>query len=186
LTIGFESGIFGYMAKEQFFKSREEIVSMFIGLLIVIGVATLVVRLVTSKKGSIDLPGISDTTLTENKENSTNEKNENIVYVVKKGDYLSKIAKEKLGKAERYMEIAKLNNIKNPSVIEIGQELKMPTTESVEKITEHTVVKGDSLWNISVKVYGDGFQWTRIWNDNKAVIIDPGKLEIGMVLKLSQ
>ena len=47
-------------------------------------------------------------------------------YTVKKGDTLSKIAKALLGKASRYPEIAKLNNISNPNKISIGQVLKIP------------------------------------------------------------
>ena len=49
-------------------------------------------------------------------------------YTVKKGDTLSKIAKALLGKASRYPEIAKLNNLSNPNKISIGQVLKIPNT----------------------------------------------------------
>ena len=50
------------------------------------------------------------------------------VYVVKSGDSLSKIAKEALGDANRWPEIFELNKdkIKNPNLIHVGQELKMP------------------------------------------------------------
>ena len=47
-------------------------------------------------------------------------------YVVQAGDSLWKIAADRLGDGNRYMEIAKLNNIKNPSVIFPGQELEIP------------------------------------------------------------
>ena len=47
-------------------------------------------------------------------------------YTVMAGDSLWKIAQEMLGDGNRYMEIAKLNNIKNPSVIFPGTELEMP------------------------------------------------------------
>lgn len=48
------------------------------------------------------------------------------VYTVKKGDTLSKISKLHFGNANRYMEIAKLNDIPNPDLIKIGQKLKLP------------------------------------------------------------
>jgi hypothetical protein len=50
------------------------------------------------------------------------------VYVVKSGDSLSKIAKENLGDANRWPEIFELNKdkIKDPNLIHLGQELKMP------------------------------------------------------------
>jgi LysM repeat protein len=34
----------------------------------------------------------------------------------------------------------------------------------------YTVVKGDCLWNIAKKYYGDGAQYTKIYNKNKSVI----------------
>ncbi len=51
-------------------------------------------------------------------------------YCVQAGDTLTKIAKEQLGDSSRYMEIAKLNNIVNPNLININQKLIMPTTAS--------------------------------------------------------
>ena len=53
-------------------------------------------------------------------------KNGGIHYKVKKGDTLSKIAKQYTGNALRYDEIAKLSNIKNPNKIEIGQNIVIP------------------------------------------------------------
>ncbi len=47
-------------------------------------------------------------------------------YVVQPGDSLWKIAEATLGNGKRYMEIAELNNIKNPSVIFPGTELEIP------------------------------------------------------------
>jgi nucleoid-associated protein YgaU len=50
------------------------------------------------------------------------------VYVVKPGDSLSKIAKEQLGDATRWPEIAELNKatLPNPNLLRVGQELKLP------------------------------------------------------------
>jgi hypothetical protein len=48
------------------------------------------------------------------------------VYVVKKGDTLSKIAARELGKASRWREIAKLNNLRDPNKLKVGQRLKLP------------------------------------------------------------
>lgn len=47
-------------------------------------------------------------------------------YTVQYGDTLSGIAKELLGDASRYKEIAALNGIDNPNVIKVGQVLKIP------------------------------------------------------------
>ena len=47
-------------------------------------------------------------------------------YTVQSGDTLSKISKEMLGDANRYMEIANANNISDPDKINVGQELIIP------------------------------------------------------------
>lgn len=47
-------------------------------------------------------------------------------YTVKSGDTLWEIASKLLGKGTRYLEIAKLNNIKDPYTIYTGQILRIP------------------------------------------------------------
>jgi LysM repeat protein len=47
-------------------------------------------------------------------------------YTVKSGDNLSKIAKHFYGNASKYSEIAKANNISNPDLIKVGQEINLP------------------------------------------------------------
>jgi nucleoid-associated protein YgaU len=51
-----------------------------------------------------------------------------VVYVIQPGDSLSKIAKEQLGDAARWTEIAELNKaeIPKPNQIRAGQEIKLP------------------------------------------------------------
>jgi nucleoid-associated protein YgaU len=55
-------------------------------------------------------------------------KREARTYVVQAGDSLSKIAKELLGDAARWPEIFELNKdqIKDPNLIQVGQELRIP------------------------------------------------------------
>jgi nucleoid-associated protein YgaU len=48
----------------------------------------------------------------------------------------------------------------------------------------YTVKAGDDLWNIAVKVYNDGHQWTRIAELNN--ITDPNVVVEGMKLQLPQ
>jgi LysM repeat protein len=50
------------------------------------------------------------------------------VHTVVSGDTLSKLAKEYLGDAKRYMEIFKANTgtLTNPDVIKVGQKLNIP------------------------------------------------------------
>lgn len=46
-------------------------------------------------------------------------------------------------------------------------------SRSTEKSTNnqpYTIQKGDCLWNIAKKLYGDGSKWTKIYNANKSTI----------------
>lgn len=56
---------------------------------------------------------------------------------------------------------------------------------ALQEGSEYTVVNGDSLWKISEKTYGSGYQWSRIYEANKSKIgNNPGKLMAGVKLQL--
>ena len=100
-----------------------------------------------------------------------------------------KIAADKLGDGNKWTEIAKYNNLRNPRMLAVGQSLKMPTLESkptaeVVHPDNYVVKKGDNLWKISVQVYGDGYQWVKLYRANKNFIKNPNKIEVGMKLAL--
>jgi nucleoid-associated protein YgaU len=50
----------------------------------------------------------------------------NQTYTVQPGDNLSKISKRFYGDANKYMTIAKANNLEDPDKIKVGQELLIP------------------------------------------------------------
>jgi nucleoid-associated protein YgaU len=47
---------------------------------------------------------------------------------------------------------------------------------------QYTVVKGDSLWNIAVRAYQDGYQWVKIADENN--LGNPDKIHPGNVLNI--
>ncbi len=136
---------------------------------------------------------------------------------VEKGETLSQIAL-KYYKSGDWGKIAEVNNVSNPNVIEVGQELKIPQetqtptpapqvaeaevatgTETPQPLATQTptpeetnpneaisqatykVVKGDSLWKIAVRAYGDGYKWVQIAKENKLKnpnLIHPGNVFI--------
>jgi len=163
-------------------RSSEDFVSMFFGLVIVVAIVGLIFYSFQKKRGTVNVPGVTD-------DQQLSLIGKSNLYKVKKGDSLWKIAQEKLGSGYEWTKIAKENNIKNVGVIEIGQELKLPNTAVTNTnltINNNTykVVKGDCLWKIAVAKYADGYQWVKIWKENKKSLKDPSKLEIGMVLNL--
>ena len=48
----------------------------------------------------------------------------------------------------------------------------------------HTVVKGDTLWKISEKAYGNGAKYQAIFEANKPMLSDPDKIYPGQVLRI--
>jgi len=47
-------------------------------------------------------------------------------YAIKSGDNLSKISKRFYGNPNKYPEVAKANNIPNPDLIKVGQQINLP------------------------------------------------------------
>jgi len=183
--------------KKKYFRSTEEIVSMFLGLVIVVVVGGLIFNYFQKSKGTVDIPGSSDITLVDNIEKVT-AKGEKI-YEVVEGDSLWKIATKEYNDGYVWGKIATTNNLKDASVISVGQKLILPKLEtktvvskmenlsitaSVSQGSEYKVVKGDNLWKISVRAYGDGYQWTKILQENKSKLNNPNALEIGMMLNI--
>jgi len=115
-------------------------------------------------------------------------------YTVKASDNLWKIAEEHYGSGYNWVDIAQANNLTNPSHLLLGQQLKLPEVEAkkptkvvdpgVNSITgdKYTVEEGDSLWKISIRAYGDGYQWPRIAQENS--LSNPDHIEPGQVLTI--
>ena len=76
-------------------------------------------------------------------------------------------------------EIKRLNNLAS-NTLSIGQILKIPTTNNNNYI-DYTVVRGDCLWNIAKKYYGNGSQYTKIYNANRDKIKNPSLIYPGQV-----
>jgi nucleoid-associated protein YgaU len=141
--------------------------------------------------------------LTNNKADDTKPETPDVsdinnTYTVKKGDSLWKIAEKQYGSGYNWVDIASTNKLKSPGIIVANQKLilpdvqpKSPTTGTIaasktSKITitgnSYTVKKGDHLWKIAVKAYGDGHEWLKIAKYNK--IKNPGYIEVGQIIKL--
>jgi len=168
-------------------KLNEQTISMLLGVLVVLVVGALVInyfRNIRQPTGPAPTPTPEEKVQLE--ELPT-------VYTVKSGDCLWKIAENIYGSGYNWVDIAKENNLKNPNILLAGQELKIPKAEVIKpKVAEakfgesittdtYTVVKGDHLWGIAVRAYGDGYQWVKIARENKLAnpnLIHPGNVFI--------
>ncbi|MEW6088140.1 MAG: LysM peptidoglycan-binding domain-containing protein [bacterium] len=102
-------------------------------------------------------------------------------YKVIKGDCLWNISKiEKIyGDPYKWKKIywANRDKIKNPDLIYPDQVFDIPRgiIGAGPRPTEYEVVPGDCLWKIAGldKIYGDPYQWPRLYKANKDQITDP-------------
>lgn len=173
---------------------------MVLGALVIIIVSVLVVNYFKDR-GRSTLPFLS----TEKEELTTSFQAKN--YTVVRGENLWTIAEREYGSGYNWIDIAAENKIKNPDMISAGQVLVLPSVkvrkpvvaekvETVKKTTviaqnkvlepisggTYSVVRGDNLWTIAVRAYGDGFKWTQIAKENK--LVHPGLIHSGNLLVL--
>lgn len=172
-------------------KAAESTVSLVLGIIVVFIVGAILFNYfqkhTSQSSEQLDLSGISE---------EENPKTSEQKYVVVKGDTLWKISEKFYGTGYNWTDIAKENNLTSPGLIEAGQELVIPsvapknsaikssvkTASTVQTITDeqYTVVKGDTLWDISVKAYQDGYRWVEIAKANK--LANPNLIHPGNVL----
>lgn len=172
-------------------KLNEGNISMVLGILVIIVTGILVVNyfktIKTSNLFKTAGDGANTSTVATGK------------HTVAKGESLWKIAESYYGDGYKWTDIATANNLENPNSIETGQELTLPDVKTEVSVkpevkTEDTkdtqapgsitgatyeVVKGDTIWSIAVRAYGDGYQWVKIAHENKLLnpnVIHPGNL----------
>ena len=194
-------------------KLNESTLSMMFGVVTVLLIGVLIVRMYSANKPAEISPEADQTeVITEKVGDVVVEKMEDGTKVpaelpekvtVEKGQHLWAIATKYYGSGYNYVDIAKANNLSNASALEVGQELVLPKvavievgavkppvtatmTEQPNKIEgdSYTVAKGDHLWSIAVRAYGDGYKWVEIAKNNN--VAHPNYIEVGQVLKLSR
>jgi nucleoid-associated protein YgaU len=190
-------------------KLNESMLSMIFGVVTVILIGVLVMRMYSANKPTITEEAEKIEVSTEKVgEVKVEVKEDGKKYPtdlaetikVESGDNLWKIAEKQYGSGYNWVDIAKENNLSNAGQIEVGQELKLPKTAVKEIVTptvveketttptitadSYKVVKGDHLWSIAVRAYGDGYKWVEIAKANEIDMKRASYIEIGQELKL--
>ncbi len=147
-------------------------------------------------------PNPTESPKLNNPENTSSTSTEAETYTVVKGDTLWKISEMKYNSGYNWSDIAEANKLSNPGKIEVGQKLFIPNvntkivTSNTVKNSElsnvksdnpihensYVVQKGDNLWSIAVRAYGDGFKWSEISRENK--LMHPNIIHSGNVLTI--
>jgi len=174
-------------------KLNEGNISMVLGVLVIVVTGILVVNY---------FKNLNTNNLFKTGGNAANTTNTEVTgkHTVAKGESLWKIAEAYYGDGYAWTKVAEANDLENPNAIEVGQELTLPdlgveTATVKEEVKEEStkdvqlsgsitgatyeVVKGDDLWNIALRAYGDGYQWVKIASENKLGnpnIIHPGNI----------
>jgi nucleoid-associated protein YgaU len=65
-----------------------------------------------------------------------------------------------------------------------GDGLKVESGEAAGEPEFYTIVKGDSLWKIAKKYYGDGNKYPVLFEANREVIKDPDLIYPGQVIRV--
>jgi nucleoid-associated protein YgaU len=119
------------------------------------------------------------------------------VHQVSQGEYLWKIAEKYYGSGYNWVDIAQENKLANANFLAVNQELTIPKVEvrkPTVKLAEaptnsqaitgsnYTVVRGDNLWEIALRAYGDGYRWVEIARANQ--LINPNIIHAGNVFTL--
>lgn len=176
-------------------KSSESAISMVLGILVVVAVGVLLFRYFRNMpprtKSILESEKAAESQEAAQKEGKTPLPTK---YTVQKGDNLWKISTKFYGDGFNWVDISKENQMKNPNVLEAGKELIIPDVPVRKPVTtvkedaqtingsSYTVVKGDTLWKISVRAYQDGYKWPQIAKTNR--LVNPSLIHPGNVLTI--
>ncbi len=189
---------------EKTFRWGESYTSLLLGIVVVI-IGVLFVASLLKTHHTQDISATSTVNIEPTKQEQQ-IKPQQQTYVVQSGDDLWHIAEKYYQDGYKWTEIAKANNITNPSYIYKNDTLIIPTlpTSALSKTmtdnqivtptpdqnanpqaittNTYTVQKGDDLWHIAIRAYADGYKWVDIAQANN--LANPSYIYSGNVLTI--
>lgn len=197
----------------EYLRLGESYTSLVLGIIVVIIATILLLSFVHNRQSNNITPEVTPTIVKSNSLAITpsptplpKEKMTEKTYTVVAGDNLWSIAQKVYKNGYNWVDIARTNKLADPSDIHVGNKLTLPEVTNLPDATvttndeqfastkadqkarittvTYTVVHGDTLWDIAVRAYGDGYQWVKIAEANN--LTNPNLIHVGNVLKIPQ
>ncbi len=176
---------------DKFFKKigfSENAVSLILGVLVVIVLAVMAYNLFRVKP--VNGPATTENQPKEELTVPASAVSLPIEHTVADGESLWTISEKYYTSGYNWVDIANTNGVQNPDQIFVGQKLTIPnvsvrglgpqvTLSKIEGGT-YTTLKGDNLWTIAIRAYGDGYRYGDIARVNN--IANPRLIFSGNVL----
>ncbi len=185
------------------FNLSDSFTSLLLGVVVVMAAIILFFSFIRGGKQEVATPtSLPEEKISKELEKTNKEEAETTksMYTVVVGDTLWSISEKFYKSGFEWEKIAKANKIADPANLEEGTKITIPGTDtrilatntSVEKEKEqatnaisgdsYTIVRGDDLWDIAIRAYGDGYKWVEIAKANN--LTNPDLIHADNVLKL--
>ena len=188
-------------ALSEHFNLSESYISLLLGILVVLVVAGFLFAFIKNRRIEPITP-VKPEIISQEIQKA--KQIDQAQYTVVEGDTLWDIAEKKYNSGFVWNEIAKENNIATPEALSIGTKLTLSTTSKIlaaDTIAESTlappsvpsssqaiegmsyeVKRGDDLWDIAIRAYGDGYRWEDIAKANN--LTNPEIIHSGNILTI--
>lgn len=176
-------------------KLNENTISMVLGALVLLSITLFTVNYVRNRAVTVEYQKQAQITEEAAKTEALSK-----THKVEKGETMWSIAEKYYKSGYNFADIQEANKIANADILAEGQELTIPDVEAKKATVlaqgettapnnpiqgdSYTVVKGDHLWGIAVRAYGDGYKWVEIARLNK--LKSPDLLFVDQEIKLQR
>lgn len=180
------------MAKKKALSVRGSFTSLLIGLLVVVVASVLLIAFVRERRAPKPKPQPEISSQRTEKKEEKKTLSLPTEHTVAEGENLWVIAERYYKSGFNAADIAQANKLTDPNIVHVGAKISIPNVspraqtvlDVLDPITgnSYAVQRDDTLWDISVRAYGDGFRWVEVAKVNN--LVNPDIIHAGNVLKI--